>query len=67
MPADTIFKTSTCKIWMQFPSQKKISQSTISLLFQRCAGHIFMILTVQVQKMFRRVLEMLCFQGGKKV
>jgi len=37
------FENRHLQIWMQFPSQKKFSQSTISLLFQRCAEHILMI------------------------
>ena len=36
-PDDTNFETGTFKTWTQFPSQKKISQSTI-LFFQRFAG-----------------------------
>jgi len=42
-PANKNFENRHLQIWTQFPSQKKFSQSTISLLFQRCAEHILMI------------------------
>ena len=38
-PADKNFENRHLQIWTQFPSQKKFSQTTISLLFQRCAEH----------------------------
>jgi len=40
-PADKKFENWHLQIWTQFPSQKKFTQSTILLFFERCAGHSF--------------------------
>jgi len=61
-------KTQHLQIWAQFPSLQKISQNTISLFFQRSAGHIFTIkaaLKSQNRK-FRRNLEILRVQDLQK-
>ena len=42
-PTDKNYENRHLQIWTQFLSLQKISQNKISLLFQKCAGHIFTI------------------------